>query len=64
MTSETKPVEHLGWANCWDTTPPIVVTCRALQHVTTETRPTDCRSGTHTMKCDICRYEYKFDTSD
>jgi len=59
-------VKNLGWANGWSETPEIVKKCRELGHQRSDNSdapgvPYKC--FVHTVRCDICGYVYKYDSS-
>jgi hypothetical protein len=59
-------VKNLGWANGWSETPEIVKKCRELNHDVSDKSdapgvPYKC--FTNTVRCDICGYYYKYDSS-
>ncbi len=57
-------VVNLGWANGWNKEPEIVTKCKTLKHKPTETSEgPPFRKFTHTVRCDICGYVYKYDSS-
>jgi len=55
----------LGWANSWKEEPGLVEKCRSLGH---ERRGWDAgppnRGLEHVVICDICKYVYRYDSSD
>lgn len=54
-------MKDLGYANAWGDTPEIVKKCRKLKHqLTTGGKE---RSSVHVVKCAICDYIYKYDSS-
>ena len=53
-------VQDLGWANGWGETPDIIKKCREAKHKTEEMTP---RMFDHVVRCDICGYVYKYDSS-
>jgi len=61
--SKTLPaVKDLGWANSWKETPEIVKKCEELKHEIKRTSG-NMRGTDNTVRCDICRYVYKYDSS-
>jgi len=59
-------VKDLGWANGWGKAPKIVEKCRELGHNRLDICdapgiPYKCFN--HTVRCDICGYIYKYDSS-
>lgn len=63
---EKPKVQNLGWANGWSKTPEIVNKCKALGHRLSDNSdapgvPYKCFN--HTVRCDICGYYYKYDSS-
>ena len=64
---ENEPViKDLGWANGWYKTPDIVKKCRELGHHRIDRSdapgvPYKCFN--HTVRCDICGYFFKYDSS-
>ena len=66
-TPEAAPAERaqLGSANRWKDTPQIVKDCRASKHLTGSKNRDPYRRGFCTVVfCDICGYEYTYDSSD
>jgi len=57
---ETPAVKDLGWANGWRKDPFIVTWCKMKKHKTEET---SIRMFVHQVRCDICGYKYKYDSS-
>ena len=53
-------VKYLGWANSWTHKPDIITKCKVLGHMPNET---SAGPLTHTVRCDICGYYYKYDSS-
>ena len=64
---EAPAVKDLGWANSWGPQmPEIVKKCRELGHKPSDKSdapgvPYKCHN--HTVRCDICGYFYKYDSS-
>ncbi len=64
MDEEPK-VKNLGWANGWKEDPEIVKECERLGH-----KPSNVDVGPphrgleHVVRCDICGYVYRYDSSD
>lgn len=63
---EKPVVKDLGWANGWTKTPAIVLECRKAGHKLSDKsdapgRPYACH--TSTVRCDICGYVYRVDSS-
>jgi len=56
-------VKDLGWANGWGETPEIVKKCRELKHTTTDVDHSHMRGTNHEVRCDICGYIYRYDSS-
>lgn len=55
--------KSLGWENAWDKTPQELIDCKKLNHL--RRRYTHDRRGfENTVQCDICKYYYKYDSSD
>ena len=55
----------LGWANSWDETPDTVKVCRAARHTRSDKDiGPPMRGIEHVVRCDICRYVYRYDSSD
>jgi hypothetical protein len=58
-------MEDLGWANNWIETPEIVKKRTALKHSRTDKDVGPLHRGLeHVVKCDICGYVYRYDSSD
>jgi hypothetical protein len=55
----------LGWANYWKETPPAVSECVQLRHNRgdVDDDPTN-RGLKHRVWCDICKYVFRYDSSD
>lgn len=62
MGSENN-IKDLGWANGWIKTPDIVEKCRKLQHRVYDIDRSGMRGSKHEVRCDICRYVYRYDSS-
>lgn len=64
--SEHKPtVVNLGWANSWRETPAIVQQCREAKHRTSDVDVgPPFRGIEHVVRCDICGYVFRYDSSD
>lgn len=55
-------VYDFGWMNAWREVPIIVRLCHEAKHVVSDVDP----SGwglTHTVRCDVCGYVYRYDSS-
>ncbi len=58
-------MENLGWANGWKEDPQIVKDCRAKNHKTSDVDVGPPYRGLeHVVKCEICDYVYRYDSSD
>ena len=58
-------VLDLGWANSWPETPPEVTKCRELGHTPTDRDVGPPNRGIeHVVRCDVCAYVYRYDSSD
>ena len=55
--------KSLGWENAWDKTPQELIDCKKLNH-TIRRYAHDRRGFENTVQCDICKYYYKYDSSD
>jgi len=55
--------KSLGWENAWDKTPQELIDCKKLNH-TRRRYAHDRRGFENTVQCDICKYYYKYDSSD
>jgi hypothetical protein len=55
--------KSLGWENAWDRTPQELIDCKKLNH-TRRRYAHDRRGFENTVQCDICKYYYKYDSSD
>jgi len=54
----------LGWANGWNDDPQIVKDCKAKKHPFRERNLDPSMHGLdHLVWCDICGYEYHYDSS-
>ena len=53
-------VKDFGWANGWSKDPEMVRECRLKKHKTEEHTIGHCM---HEVRCDICGYKYKYDSS-
>jgi hypothetical protein len=64
---EKPAITDFGWANSWgDQTPELVRKCRELGHEVSDKSDAPgvpYRCFTHTVRCDICGYRYKYDSS-
>jgi hypothetical protein len=64
---EKPAVTDFGWANGWgDQTPELVRKCRELGHEVydkSDAPGVPYRCHTNTVRCDICGYRYKYDSS-
>lgn len=56
-------VKNLGWANGWGDTPEIVERCRKLKHQILDVDHSRMRGTNHEVRCDICGYVYRYDSS-
>jgi len=57
-------VKDLGWANGWGDEPVIVKECKRLKHKTSESSDDPpFRRFNWTVRCDICGYVYRYDSS-
>lgn len=56
-------VKNLGWANGWRETPEILKKCRELKHKTSGVDHSHMRGTNHEVRCDICGYVYRYDSS-
>jgi hypothetical protein len=66
-TEEEKlsPMQNLGWANSWSETPDIVKKCQENKHSVSDVDVGPPNRGIeHVVKCVICRYVYRYDSSD
>lgn len=58
-------VKNLGWANGWHEDPGIVKRCKELKHKTSDVDVGPKWKGLeHVVRCDICGYVYRYDSSD
>ena len=55
--------KSLGWENAWDKTPQELIDCKKLNHHRRRYAH-DRRGFENTVQCDICKYYYKYDSSD
>ena len=55
--------KSLGWENAWDKTPQELIDCKKLNHPRRRYAH-DRRGFENTVQCDICKYYYKYDSSD
>ena len=55
--------KSLGWENAWNKTPQELIDCKKLNH-TRRRYAHDRRGFENTVQCDICKYYYKYDSSD
>lgn len=53
-------VRDLGWANGWKATPEVVSKCLEADHKTIDR---EVRLCDHEIRCDICGYRYRMDSS-
>ena len=59
------PLKNLGWLNCWEETPEIVTLCRKEKHPVSDIDVGPPHRGIeHVVKCEICKYVYRYDSSD
>lgn len=55
--------KFLYWENAWDETPQEVIDCKKLKHPR-QMYAHDRRGFENTVQCKICKYYYKYDSSD
>lgn len=58
-----KTFNFLGWQNEWDKTPLELIECKKLNH-TKRLYAHDRRGFENTVQCDICKFYFKYDSSD
>ena len=58
--------KDFGWANGWSEEPEIVKKCKDAGHrrTITDIGRSPMRGLDNLVRCDICRYEYHYDSSD
>lgn len=57
--------QDLGWMNSWNETPEIVLNCQKAGHTITNVDVgTPHRGIEHVVKCNVCNYVYRYDSSD
>jgi hypothetical protein len=65
MSEEKEPRKNLGWANDWTEDPEIIKKCKEAKHPTSDVDVGPPHRGIeHVVKCDICNYVYRYDSSD
>ena len=55
--------KFLDWENAWNETPQEVIDCKKLKHPR-QMYSHDRRGFENTVQCKICKYYYKYDSSD
>jgi hypothetical protein len=53
----------LGWENGWSKSPPELLLCKEAKHQRRHSFRGN-RGHDNTVSCDICRYYFKYDSSD
>jgi len=58
-------VQDFGWANSWSETPDLVKKCREAGHKVSDIDVgPPFRGLENVVRCDICGYVYRYDSSD
>ena len=58
-------VKDFGWANSWQGEPELVAKCREMKHQVSDVDVGPPHRGIeHVVRCDICGYVYRYDSSD